>query len=166
MEFSVLGDPHRFCSQNSIPIIWIVNPTTSPARQYVRQDKPFGGLISRRCPARERRHHHHFKFATRCTAVTPNAGLNPGIEARLPNDAPNASVYYHNRKRPGFCLVRMALIGSRRCDVRRYPLVPEVLMTVGGSCVHSPPVLQRRREARKPQPVRPCVAPRTRTATE
>ena len=99
MEFTGLGDPHGFCSQNSIPIIWIVNPITSPARQYVRQDKPFGGLISRRCPASERRHHHHLKFATRCAAVAPNTGPNPGIEAHLPNDPPNASVYYHNQKR-------------------------------------------------------------------
>ena len=99
MEFTGLCDPHGFCSQNSIPIIWIVSPTTSPGRQYVRQDKPFGGLISRRCPASERRHHHHLKFATRCAAVAPYTGPNPGIEAHLPNDSPNASVYYHNRKR-------------------------------------------------------------------
>ncbi len=55
---------------------------------------------------------------------------------------------------------------SKLCDVRRFPLVLKVLMTVGGSCVNSPPKVQRRREARKPQPVRPCVAPLTRTATE
>ena len=60
----------------------------------------------------------------------------------------------------------MAPVGFRLCDVRRFPPVLEVLMTFGGSCVNSPPKVQRRREARKPQPVRPCVAPLTRTATE
>jgi|APCry1669188879_1035177.scaffolds.fasta_scaffold03038_4 hypothetical protein len=60
----------------------------------------------------------------------------------------------------------MAPLGSRLCDERRFPLVLKVLMTFGGSCVNSPPKVQRRREARKPQPVRPCVAPLTRTATE
>ena len=60
----------------------------------------------------------------------------------------------------------VAPLGSTLCDGRRFPLVLEVLMTFGGSCVNSPPNVQRRREARKPQPVRPCVAPLTRTATE
>ena len=46
--------------------------------------------------------------------MAPNTGPNSGLEAHLPDDPPNASVYYHNRKRSRseFQFVRRAPMSS------------------------------------------------------